>query len=341
MALTGSVFPLEPPAPGPLTKPPFASDSSVLTANATCGLFLLLEALRPKRVWLPSYLCPILIDGARAAATPVRFYGLDARLRPESTAFDALEAGDAVVVIHFFGWPSSIVEQVRAQHDRVFLIEDATQALLSADIGRLGDAVIHSPRKFLGVPDGGVLTLRQPDVALRPASAAAPSAWWDDQLGAAEGRRDFDDGLISDRGWFDRSQRAQRHHPIGSYAMSAHTRSVLWSPIDYGEIARRRRHNHQLLHGHLGDLALLGDLPASAVPMGYPVYTERRDRIREALFEAEIYPSIHWSIEAAVPTAFERSHLLASRILTLPLDQRYGETEMERMAAIVLRHAGA
>ena len=38
-----------------------------------------------------------------------------------------------------------------------WLLEDACQALLSDEVGRFSDFVLYSPRKFLGVPDGGVL----------------------------------------------------------------------------------------------------------------------------------------------------------------------------------------
>ena len=58
-------------------------------------------------------------------------------------------------------------------------------------------------------------------------------------------------------------------------------------------------------------------------------------RKRFVSFADEIFPPIHWPIEAVVPLEFRASQRLAGKILTLPCDQRYGVAAMERMAEVV------
>ncbi len=47
----------------------------------------------------------------------------------------------------------------------------------------------------------------------------------------------------------------------------------------------------------------------------------------------EIYPAVHWPIADVVPPEFETSHRLAGEIMTLPCDQRYDRSDMERILA--------
>ena len=76
------------------------------------------------------------------------------------------------------------------------------------------------------------------------------------------------------------------------------------------------------------------------VPLGFPIVSDRRDAIRAALFEDEIYPAVHWRIHGHVPERHGASHRLATRVLTIPIDQRYRMRDMERVADIVARAAG-
>jgi dTDP-4-amino-4,6-dideoxygalactose transaminase len=214
------------------------------------------------------------------------------------------------------------------------VLEDACHALLTEDLGREADFLVFSPRKFVGVPDGGLLvragTRPLPDVALVP----APEAWWRGALAAVESRHQFDRGEPG-REWFPTFQAAERGAPSGPYAASALSRTLLTSAVDWSDVARRRRANWKVLAAALGDVALFPMLPDGVVPLGFPVRVPRRDEVREALFAHDIYPPVHWPLAGVVPEAFEESHRLAAEIMTLPCDQRCGPADMERMAMLV------
>ena len=55
-----------------------------------------------------------------------------------------------------------------------------------------------------------------------------------------------------------------------------------------------------------------------------------RDQVRQNLAEARIYTAVHWPQPADAP---DRVRDLASRILTIPLDQRYDEEDVNRVVA--------
>jgi dTDP-4-amino-4,6-dideoxygalactose transaminase len=153
-------------------------------------------------------------------------------------------------------------------------------------------------------------------------------------------RREFD--LYGGaRGWFDLFQKSEAEAPCGAFAMSEFSRTLLLNCFDYSEIGERRRENYRVLNDALRRFAVFPDLPAGVVPLGFPIRARDRDRLRHALFDRGIYPPIHWPIEGVVPPEFESSHRLAARILTLPCDQRYDGSDMERMARVVLEASGS
>src|SRR5690606_20575129 len=66
----------------------------------------------------------------------------------------------AAFVIHEFGWPAVLPDDVRAA--RLPVIEDCAYALGSAGVGRLGDFTIYSFSKAFPLQFGGLLRARRP-----------------------------------------------------------------------------------------------------------------------------------------------------------------------------------
>jgi hypothetical protein len=333
----GGVFGLEPlpSAPArPTVPPPFARAPALWTVNGRSAIRVLCSALRPRQVWLPSYLC----DTVRLGLTDprsVRFYEVNADLAVAARAWlDEVQADDLVVLIDYFGFPAPADVAAAARARGACVLEDACQALLTEGLGQEADFLVYSPRKFVGVPDGGLLVQTGarplPDALLAP----APPAWWRGALVAVESRRDFDRGGAA-RDWFPAFQAAEREAPSGAYAASALSRSLLTTAVDWSAVAARRRANWAVLAAALGDVAVFPVLTAGVAPLGFPIRVSRRDQVREALFAREIYPPVHWPLAGVVPEGFQESHGLSAEIMTLPCDQRCSPADMERMATLV------
>ena len=314
---------------------PFIQPASLLLANARSGIHILIDQLRPARVWMPSYLCGAMLEAVRT--TPVEFYPVDRNLSMSTP--DGIGEHDLVIVIDYFGFPTpaQFIDGVKSRG--AWILEDACQALLTRDVGRNSDFVLFSPRKFLGVPDGGVLSSCNSSSLGAIGLEDPPPDWTLKTFEAVLLRREFD--LYGGyRRWFTLFQQIEQECPIGYFAMSGITKMLLFHAFDYDAIAQRRRDNYLRLKEHLADIALFPDLPLHVVPLGFPVRLETRDRVRETLFAARIYPPIHWPIEDIVPGQFTESHQLNREIMTLPCDQRYDLSDMDRMAGVILRAMG-
>jgi dTDP-4-amino-4,6-dideoxygalactose transaminase len=316
--------------------PPFLKEDDMCLVNARSGIFLLCKLLAPSTVWMPSYLCDAMLQPLKMTQTRTKFYEVNYDLAvPSWEWIKDVKHGDIVVVIDYFGFPPDTSCVSRAKEKGAWTLEDACQALLTEEVGTLADFVVFSPRKFLGVPEGGILApkrARLPDnISLEP----PPAEWWLKALHANILRREFD-LYGGDRRWFTLLQQTKKNSPVGYYSMSELSRILLRHAFDYPAIAQRRIRNYQVLNKELGDLALFPRLPAKVIPLGFPIRLKNRDQVRQQLFEHDIYPPIHWPVHGIVPEKFRDSHQLAADIITLPCDQRYDCDDMERMARLVL-----
>jgi hypothetical protein len=329
----GGVFGLEQGLNVNASNPSFLNGCELLLVNARSGIRLLLQLLVPRRIWLPSYLCGSILQALDGTAAQICFYAVDEGLRPSSSWLVEVRKGDLVLLIDYFGFPCDATFVQGAQQQGAWVLEDASQALLTRETGLGADFVVFSPRKFLGVPDGGILRLNRPIGEYNVDWQRPPRQWWRRALQTTLLRHRFDMHGGS-RHWFRLFQQVEAEAPIGPIAMSELSRIILRNRVDYALICRGRRENYQYLAGRLGDLALLPHLPAGVVPLGFPVRLRERDRVRQKMFEHAIYPPVHWPISGTVPERFQDSHKLASEIMTLPCDQRYTIEDMDRMANV-------
>lgn len=246
-----------------------------------------------------------------------------------------IQTGDLVVLIDYFGFPLSSKVAGLVKDQGGYVLEDACQALLSDHTGRYSDFVLFSPRKTIGVPDGGILVsccnVRFNDVELEP----APSAWWLKMLEAAINRREFDQ-YGGNRRWYRLFQEADVSAPIAYFGMSDLSRKLLFNGFEYMEISRWRIENYSIFAHDLKDIAMFPALPKGTVPLGFPIRHPRRDQIRVKLFQEQIYPPVHWPVDGVVPMEFSESYRLADEVMTLPCDKRYGIENMHRMAIAVI-----
>jgi hypothetical protein len=104
-----------------------------------------------------------------------------------------------VIFIDFFGFPHDRQLAAYVKEKDAWVLKDACQALLSSHAGESSDFVLFSLRKWIGVPDGGILRVPESfpfiDISLEP----PPATWWLKALQAAILRREFDDGPSYER----------------------------------------------------------------------------------------------------------------------------------------------
>ncbi len=322
MRIIGGMFALEVPLGRP-SATPFDLDAALRFVNARSAFRFILDERRPRRVWLPQYTCDALASAA--ADYDLRYYPVTHALEPETGPWlENVDRRDVVVAIDYFGF-RRWTDALQPLADRgVSIVEDASQALFMPASSR-ASCIFYSPRKFAGVPDGGILIGATGVPALEP----PPSSWWSKALASSLLRRRFDDGASDERSWFTLFQEAELEMPVGAFRASDVTEAILRTGIDYASMAERRIANYRTLAGALAEFAMYASLDDHTVPLGFPVRVQARDHVQRAMFAADIYPAVHW--QNAITAASPASEHLSRELLTLPCDQRYDRRDMQRI----------
>lgn len=285
--------------------------------------FAALVATRPGAVWLPAFLCTDLVSEAFAAR--VRCYPVLEGFMPDLAPVEAgAKPGDIVLLAGAFGLPAAAAPH---RNDLV-LVEDRAQAL---DAGASIGWTLYSPRKLLGVADGGLLV--SPDSATpapQPdATADAESLWRAPDLRAA-------DPLGRDNAaWHAANQAKEAAMAATAQAMTDRSRALL-AQTSLESLRAPRWTNWRRLDARLSRWSALPEMPA-APPLGYVLRLspERRDALLTALHARRIFAAVHWPRIVAPADAFPREAAWARELITLPCDHRYGPVEMDRIAEVV------
>jgi dTDP-4-amino-4,6-dideoxygalactose transaminase len=289
---------------------------------------------------MPSFLCNALLEALDLTATTLRFFPVGPNLEIASSNWiEQVKPGSLVVVIDYFGFPCDNNAVMQAKQRGAFVLEDASQALLSAHVGRRSDFVVYSPRKILGVPDGGILRCAEGRTLPSIELLQPPPQWWKMAFEACVERREFDK-FGGERRWYELFRTVEATYPLGPFRMSSFSEFLLSSAFDYEWIAQRRRVNYAFLAERLQDYAVFKNLDEHTVPIGFPVKVERRDQVRQFLFSKDVYPPVHWDISQYVPEDFLASHELSRRIMTIPCDHRLGIEDMNRIVSAVYQALG-
>jgi dTDP-4-amino-4,6-dideoxygalactose transaminase len=338
--IIGGIFGLHMPETGVLNElnKKFNLKSNVqFFCNARSGIHAVFSALNPNKIWYPSYLCPSMLKIPSLLNSKLDFYPIDQELNiVDKYWIENIQQGDVVVMIAYFGYPIDEHIACAIKSKGAYVLEDASQALLSDHVGANSDYIVYSPRKFFGLPDGGILTYSDGLPKTKSPDNNPPYSWWIKAFRAYLLRHQWDVGSkeVKQEDWFLARKLAGKETPCGYYRMSTLSEAILTTEVvDWGEIRAKRRGNYELLLSAIANKAIYKSLPSDVVPLGFPIRISAayRDDLLKALYKEKIYPPVHWNISGHVPEIFSDSHQLYAEEITLPCDQRYDLNDMYKI----------
>lgn len=281
---------------------------------------------------MPAYLCESMVEAIPESS--INYYAITSSLTAKDTSWiKNVSKGDMVLIIDYFGFDLFRETMAAVKKKGAWTVQDAAHSLLSTFDRTYADFVLYSPRKLLGVPDGGILQTRCSKDLSSIKLSPAPADLAMKSIKAFINRTLFDQG--GNTIWFEDYQESERANHAGYYRMSDITSNLLSSAINYEGPARQRRLNYERLADALSDVALFKSLPSDVVPLGFPVLLDNRNQVRESLYEKNIFCPIHWEIGDFVSDAFPTSHMISNQILTLLCDQRLSEDLLATMIKTV------
>ncbi len=289
--------------------------------SARAAFLALLRVGRPTRVWMPRYICNAMLTPLENVGIEYAWYDLTDELEvgPEVR----LDAGDWLLYVNYFGVCGAKVEALLHRFSPAQIVLDFSQAFFSPP-DEQALATIYSPRKFFGVPDGGLLYSQIP--------ISAPEEIDINSFARTE-------HLIRRLGDSPEAGYAAYQRAEGSLAdleprtMSRLSEHILAS-VDFETVSRIRKENFKMLNDRLGDDGgLLAEMSETEVPLCYP-YRSRNVGHRQRLLSHRIFVATYWS-DALDRLTADKANIWVRNLLPLPVDQRYGPSDMERIVNVI------
>jgi hypothetical protein len=294
-------------------------------------------------LWVPDYFCPEVMGAWREAGVRVRYYSDDPRWPYPDWDSLSPNSADLVLAVNYFGVRTGSAWQAwHRGHKDIVLMEDHSHDPLSDWVlNSKADYAFASLRKTFFAPDGAFLWSPRghplpPEPRNRNWSGSAlklaAMIWKSEYLAGCEQGPVVKDTF---RGFQVEGEKMLFKGRDSS--ISPWSRALLEAgcPIRW----RQQREGNvrlflELVGGENGIEPLFVDWPAEHCPFNAVLIFsshKHREVVRSGLIAANVYPSIHWM---PMPDASTRSLDLSRRILTIPLDQRYGSQDVHCLASI-------
>lgn len=310
----------------------------VYTDSGRSALRILINHLSLSgKVLLPAYLCSSVVHCF--TEEQVDFYDLDGQLNfiPEELEQKLQKDIEVVYLCHYFGilQPTAHLQWLRKKCTelKIIIIEDTTHSIFTSK-KTIGDYCICSLRKWFAIPDGGVLYSNEKveDFEWSLDEVLEQKKIYAMVLKSLTLQGKYDYNSVYRRLFAECENRFDECTAIKK--MSALTRFLL-NCYSVTGLIRRRKENYMYLKKQISGTALQTLNQIATCPFTYPVFINDRDYFREFLMQNKVYCAIHWPIEQRQLDGRKKIQEIAGTIISLPIDQRYGEKEMEQLSSII------
>ena len=313
-----------------------------------------LTKLRPnlaKVCLLPAYMCDTVFFPFQNEGFEIHFYHVNRELEANEHELCALieQLGPGLLFIHpYYGvdtWRSMRPLLAKWKRQGICIMEDVTQSYYLEGAGAEADYVIGSLRKWYPVPDGGFVVSDEQltwegieddrEFAKRRLKMLMDK--WEYLYGNADAeKKKLDKAAYLKQ---NRALEKQLDQYSGIRNVSNETSYIL-ERTDEENAKRRRNDNYQYLYERLKDKKLfqpiVTDPQEDAVPLYFAIVTQNRDELQSFLTAHEIYAPVLWPIgKENEPHLTVEENYIYEHMLALPIDQRYGKEEMQRIVEVM------
>ena len=340
----------------------YGKKQSCFTASGREAIALALVSLErerpdvPKRCLMPAYMCDSVFLPFLHRGWELVFYPVDRDL--ETTGEEifrlALEHTPGLIFLHpYYGTDTcaGLRGQLSAlRKNGVLVMEDVTQSYYLEEAGKDADFVVGSLRKWYAVPDGGFVAA---DIPLAKDVMESGEAYARERLAPLVQKWEYlrekerRTGGALTAGWLPRKAEYLKQNRLLENALDCYRgvrcisgiSAEILSKVNEEEARRQRTENYRTLYDGICGMKRLWPIllrEEAQAPLYLPVYTKERDSLQRFLAERGVYAPVLWPVGEENKDFLEGDEAyIFGHMLALPIDQRYGAAEMERIAEIL------
>ncbi len=285
-----------------------------------CGrnaLAYLFKSRKIEKIKIPYFICASIPDVCDREGVQKSFYHIGLDFKPEKDL--VLDNNEWLYLVNYYGQLSN--EQINTYVEKYRrVIVDQANSYFQEPIQNVD--TIYTCRKYFGVPDGAFLYTKSVLNEEYPIDVSFERMHF--LLGRFEKTAtEFYEEYCENNNQF-------KNEPIKR--MSKLTNNLLHG-INYKEIKSIRMKNFEYLHS---GLSKFNQLNISRATFMYPFFVENGAQLRKRLIKKQIYIPVLWPFALNNTWPHDLEHVLAENILPLPIDQRYGQDDLEFVLQLII-----
>ena len=301
------------------------------------------------KVLLPIYTCETVIQPFLEEGWKVDFYRINKDLTVDDDFLKRKVESfkPSVVLFHgYFGFDTltSSLPLIKCLRDSgIVIIEDITQSLFSKHYIEFADYYIGSLRKFLAIPDGGVL-ISKTKLSISNVMPADKETFAVAQK-AFEEKNEYMGSEIKDPKLKDKFREHYRELNCliakndALREISCESK-IIWDSCDIEQICVKRSENYEFLNKFLKDISgvdkIISNSMKAIAPLYMPVYVKNnRLALQEYLAANCVYCPVIWPMPNQIQNMDNETKYMYEHMLCLPIDQRYGCEEMKKIISLL------
>lgn len=276
-----------------------------------------------KKLYVPFYSCETVFNAVNNAHVELCCYSLDADMTPSICG--KLNDGEYLYITNYFGQLSNNdISELKALYHNI--IVDNVQSFFQMPIDDVD--TIYSCRKYFGVPNGAYLYTSNQQMIdnYDKLEYAVDEACYTHITGRI-------DTNASDH-YAESIKHEQQLCCSGLKKMPLSTQLML-SNINYNYVRTVRVANFNILHNSLAKFNRL-DVKNNGGAFFYPFYINNGNQLRNLMISHKVYIPTLW------PNVKQSSNAqamdFANNIVYIPIDQRYGDNEMNFILDMVVNY---
>lgn len=298
------------------------SDNTARLNSGRSGIYHSLRMMNCSTIYLPYYLCPDVKIFLEKKSVVVKSYNISDQFVP---LLEENEKGSAILIVNYFGLFSKVkLTDLKDRYNNVII--DNCGAFFMEPLP--GCFNVYSCRKFFGVPDGCYVI--GPD---------AGSEIYDYPQDHSSDTSAFllmriEKGCSAS--YQERMKNEERIDNSDVLKMSKLS-NVLMRSLDYYSIRKKRKENFLLACTIYGSFNLIKPdnfTDDRTVPLFYPLVV-KDEKLVDKLQEHGIYTGRRWISVCNEVRVDSFEAYLSRYMVPIPIDQRYGENELNNCAEII------
>lgn len=274
-------------------------------------------------LYVPYFTCSVTLEPIERLGLKYEFYEIDERLEiKDISILKNLKTNDYIIYTNYFGIKDEYINRLIDSYDKTKIIIDAAQSLFY--FNRNIEYIFYSPRKFIGIPDGGIALINNENLRNKYDKIFEDLKIDKSYLRCEHLLSRIDQGPT--QGYKSFKQNSSVLSDKKMLSMSKLTKG-LFNNVDIQLIKNQRRDNFHYLHNELKNLNELNFDLEKEVPLVYPFLYKAE--LKQTLIQNKIFVATYW------PNVFEwcnkesLEYKLSNNLVNLPIDQRYSLLDMK------------